>query len=291
LAYIVVQHLSAPGKSILPEILQRYTGMPVIQIEDRIDVEPDHVYVIPPGSDLILQDGHLRLLKPEARNKYALPIDRFFRSLALVQGAQAIGIVLSGALSDGSLGLKAIKAEGGLTIVQDPETAEYADMPNNAIATREVDYVLPPQRMGELILKYVHQEVLEGYRRGYGEVPIPEPGIQKLFSLMRSKTGQDFSQYKRATILRRIERRMKVNLIQDLEAYIHRLEDHPEEIEALFQEILINVTHFFRDPEAFKTLSEKAIRPLIAQKQLDKTPLRVWVAACSSGEEGYTIAI
>ena len=291
MAYIVIQHLSSPGKSILPEILQRYTDMPVIQIKDMIDVKPDHVYVIPPGSDLALQDGRLRLMKPEAGKRHVLPIDRFFRSLALVQGARAIGIVLSGALSDGSLGLKIIKAEGGLTIAQDPETAEYADMPRSAIATQAVDYILPPQIMGELMLKYIHQEVLDEYRRGSGEISIPEAGMEKLFFLLRSKTGHDFSQYKKSTILRRIERRMKISLIQDLEEYILHLEDDPEEIEALFQEILINVTHFFRDPEAFQALSEKAIRPLIAQKQIDKSPLRIWVAACSSGEEAYSIAI
>jgi two-component system, chemotaxis family, CheB/CheR fusion protein len=291
MAYIVIQHLSAPSKSILPEILQRYTNMPVIQINDMTDVEPDHVYVIPPGSDLVLQDGQLRLFNLEPGKRYSLPIDRFFRSLAVVQGTQAIGIVLSGTLNDGSLGLKSIKAEGGLTIAQDPDTAEFADMPRSAIATQDVDYILPPHRMGELILKYVHHDILEGYRRGSDEVSIPEAGLQKLFFLLRSKTGHDFSQYKKATILRRIERRLKVNLIQDLEEYIRRLEDHPEEIEALFQEILINVTHFFRDPEAFQALSEKAIGPLIAQKQTDKTPLRVWDAACSSGEEVYSLAI
>jgi two-component system, chemotaxis family, CheB/CheR fusion protein len=291
MAYVVVQHLSPPSKSTLPEILQRYTDMPVLQIQDNVDVKPEHVYVIPPGSDLVLTDGHLRLIKPAGGKSHMMPIDRFFHSLAQVQGVRAIGIVLSGTLSDGSQGLKIIKAEGGLTIAQDPDTAEFEDMPCNAIATQDVDYILPPQKIGELILKYVRQEVLEGYRRGSDEVSIPEAGMQKLFFLLRSKTGNDFTQYKRAVILRRIERRMKVNLIQTLEEYIHLLENHPDEIELLFRDILINVTHFFRDPEAFQALSEKAIRPLIAQMHTHKIPLRVWVTACSSGEEVYSLAI
>ena len=291
IAFVVVQHLSPPHKSILPEILQRFTAMHVAQVTEGIEVQPNGVYVIPPGSDLALKDGHLTLLKPETARGYRLPIDFFFRSLAHDRGERAVGIVLSGTGSDGSLGMKTLKAEGGLTIAQEPGTAEYADMPRNAIATKEVDFILPPEEMGELILKYIHHKGLEGYKRGESDYVIPMGGLQKLYYLLRSKTGHDFSLYKQNTLLRRIERRMKVCLVRNMDEYITYLEAHPGEIEALFQEMLINVTHFFRDPDAFQALTEKAIRPLMPLKHVAHVPLRVWVAGCSSGEEAYSIAI
>ena len=291
MAFVVVQHLSPPVKSILPEILQRYTSMPVSQVTDGVEVKPNGVYVIPPGSDLALRGGCLELTKPEAERGYRLPIDFFFRSLAEDQGERSIGIVLSGTGSDGSLGLKTIKAEGGLTIAQEPDTAEFGDMPRNAIATHDVDFILPPAKMGELILKYIHHQVLDSYSRSDSDIQIPVGGLQKLFFLLRSKTGHDFSLYKQSTLLRRIERRMKISLVKNLDEYIDRLEEHPEEIEALFQEMLINVTHFFRDPEAYQALVEKTIRPLITQKQTTRAPIRVWVAGCSTGEEAYSLAI
>jgi two-component system CheB/CheR fusion protein len=291
MAFIVVQHLSPPHKSILPEILQRYTTMPVTQVTNGLAVKPNSVYVIPPGSDLALRDGHLTLLKLKSDRGYHLPIDFFFRSLAQDQGAGSIGIVLSGTGSDGSLGLRAIKAEGGLAIAQEPETAEFGDMPRNAIATREVDFIVPPEKMGELIIKYTRHQVLAGYNTGDGDSPIPADGLQKLYSLLRAKTGHDFSLYKKNTLMRRIERRMKIGQVKDLDAYFSRIQAHPEEIEVLFQEMLINVTHFFRDPEAFEALTEKAILPLILMKHVAHTALRVWVAGCSSGEEAYSVAI
>jgi two-component system, chemotaxis family, CheB/CheR fusion protein len=291
LAFVVIQHLSAAHGSILPEILQRFTAMPVTQVTEDIEINPNRVYVIPPGYNLALLDGHLKLMQQETGKGIRLAIDFFFRSLAQVQGASAIGVVLSGTGSDGSLGLKLIKAEGGLTIAQDPETAEFGDMPHNAIATKEVDFILPPQKIGELILKYIHHQVLDGYQRVKSDFHIPVGGLQRLYYLLRLKTGHDFSLYKQNTLLRRIERRMKVCLVKDLAEYITYLEAHPEEVEALFREMLINVTHFFRDPAAFEALGEKAIRPLLAQKLAAHAPLRVWVAGCSSGEEAYSVAI
>jgi two-component system, chemotaxis family, CheB/CheR fusion protein len=291
MAFVVIQHLSIPHHSILPEIIQRFTSMPVSQVTDGIKVKTDHVYVIPPGSDLALKDGRLTLIKPETEQRSHLPIDRFFRSLAQVLGERAIGVVLSGTLSDGSLGLKNIKAEGGLTIAQEPDTAEFGDMPRNAIATKDVDFILPPQKMGELILEYTRHQIPDAYKPNEVDFPIPVGALQKLYYLLRTKTGHDFSLYKQNTILRRIERRMKISLVKDLDEYIERLKKHPDEVESLFDEMLINVTHFFRDPEAFQALIEKAIRPLIPVKQSTHTPLRVWVAGCSSGEEAYSIAI
>jgi two-component system, chemotaxis family, CheB/CheR fusion protein len=291
LAYVVVQHLSKNQKSILPEIIQRYTQLPVNQVTDGVKVLPDHVYIIPPGSHLALQDGNLQLMKPEAGKGHRLPIDRFFRSLAQVQGPKAIGIVLSGTLSDGSLGVSYIKAEQGLTIAQDPETAEYDDMPRNAISTKDIDFVLSPDKMGEMIHKYIQHQPLKEYRTDKEAFPISQESLQQIYSLIRSHTGHDFSQYKKNTVLRRIERRMRVCLVDDLPAYIEYIHKHPEENEALVQELLINVTHFFRDLEAYQALSSKAIRPLVQQKQASREPLRVWVAGCSSGEESYSLAI
>ena len=164
-------------------------------------------------------------------------------------------------------------------------------MPRNAIATQDVDFILPPEKMGELILKYIHHQVLDSYPRSESDEPIPVGGLQKLYFLLRSKTGHDFSLYKQSTLLRRIERRMKISLVKNLDEYIDRLQEHPEEIEALFQEMLINVTHFFRDPEAFQALAEKAIRPLILQRMQPALRIRVWVAGCSTGEEAYSLAI
>ncbi|HWU39713.1 MAG TPA: CheR family methyltransferase, partial [Candidatus Acidoferrum sp.] len=186
---------------------------------------------------------------------------------------------------------KSIKAEGGLTIAQAPETAAYADMPRSAIATKDVDFILPPEQMGELILKVVHHQVLTGFEATEKDVPIPTGGLQKLYFLLHAKTGHDFSLYKQSTLHRRIERRMKITLTKNLDDYIDFLQDHPEEIQALFREMLINVTNFFRDPEAFRVLNEKVIHPLISVKQATNTPLRVWVAGCSTGEEAYSIAI
>ena len=291
MAFVVVQHLSADHISILPEILQRFTTMPVTQVTEGIVVNPNRVYVIPPGCNLALLDGHLKLLHQETGQGIRLAIDFFFRSLAQVQGARAIGIVLSGTGSDGSLGLKMIKAEGGLTIAQEPGTAEFGDMPRNAIATKEVDFILPPEKIGELILKYNQHQELVGFQRGENEFQIPVGGLQKLYYLLRSKTGHDFSLYKQNSLLRRIERRMKICLVKSMDEYITRLEAHPEEINALFQEMLINVTHFFRDPAAFQALTEKAIRPLLPLKIAAHAPIRVWVAGCSSGEEAYSVAI
>ena len=192
MAFVVVQHLSPPHKSILPEIIQRYTSMPVSQVTDGVEVKPNGVYVIPPGSDLALRGGTLQLTKPEAGRGFRLPIDFFFRSLAEDQGERSIGIVLSGTGSDGSLGLKTIKAEQGLTIAQEPDTAEFGDMPRNAIATHDVDFILPPEKMGELILKYIHHQVLDSYPRGESDEPIPVGGMQKLYFLLRVKNGPRF---------------------------------------------------------------------------------------------------
>jgi two-component system, chemotaxis family, CheB/CheR fusion protein len=291
MAFVLVQHLSPPHRSILPEIIQRFTAMPVTQVTDGIRVQPNCVYIIPPGADLALSAGHLALLKQKPAHGFRLPIDFFFRSLAEDQHEAAIGIVLSGTGSDGSLGLKSLKAEGGLTIAQAPDTAAYEDMPRNAIATQDVDFVLPPGKMGEVIQKVLRHEIQVGDKESETDAAIPSGGMQKLFFLLHARTGHDFSLYKPTTLRRRIERRMKINLIKTLEEYVTYLGDHPQEIEALFREMLINVTNFFRDPDAYQALIDKAIRPILPGKAATHAPLRVWVAGCSTGEEAYSLAI
>jgi two-component system, chemotaxis family, CheB/CheR fusion protein len=291
LAYVVIQHLGKDQRSILPEIIQRYTKMAVKQVRDGIQVEPDNVYVIPPGSQLALKDGHLFLMKPEEGIGQRLPIDRFFRSLAQVQGPKAIGIVLSGTLSDGSQGISYIKEEQGLTIAQDPETAEYDGMPRSAIATNDIDFVLAPEKIGEVIQKYLQHQPLSEYTRLTKTTAVREEALQQIFFLVRSNTGHNFAQYKKDMVMRRIGRRLRVCMVNDLNEYLEFIYQHPQEIEALVKELLINVTHFFRDPNAFEALNHKSIYPLIQQKCSNHEPLRVWVPGCSSGEEAYTLAI
>ena len=291
MAFVLVQHLSPPHKSILPELVQRYTAMPVSLVTDGIQVQPNCVYVIPPGRNLAFDNGRLNLLTPEQETGGHLTIDFFFRTLAQEQGERAIGIVLSGSGSDGSQGLKNIKAEGGLAIAQDPDTAAFPDMPRNAIASLDVDYVLPPQKMGSLLLKYVRHQAPVTYKQNESSGAISNATLQSLYQLIRNRTGHDLSLYKQNTIWRRIDRRMKINQVKNLDEYTRYLQKNPEETDALFRELLINVTSFFRDPEYFAALAEKVIHPLLISKIAENLPLRVWVAACSTGEEAYSIAI
>lgn len=291
MAFVVIQHLSPPHKSILPEIIQRYTEMPVYQVTDGIEVAPNAVYVIPPSNNLSLTDGHLILLKPPSERGYRFPIDFFFHSLAEVRQSQAIAIVLSGIASDGTLGVKFIKANGGLTIAQEPDTAEFRDMPRNAIVTNNIDYVLPPEKIGAFLKEYVTHQSAIGNRDIVNQALSGLSTLQDLYQLLRIKTGHDFSHYKQPTLLRRIDRRMKVVLMPDLVAYVEFIKNHPEEIDALFHDMLINVTQFFRDPESFEALAEKAIRQLVHLRSAGQMPIRVWIAGCASGEEAYSIAI
>lgn len=291
MAFVVVQHLSQPHKTILPEILKNYTNMPVQQVTNGIEIKPDCVYVIPPSNHLAMLDGHLILLKSPTNRGPSFSIDFFFRSLAENRKNLAVGIVLSGIANDGSLGVKTIKAEGGITIAQDPETAEFADMPRNAITSHNIDFILPPEKMGEFIQKLLNHQIEEVNLAAYTPPTHSTEALQKLYNLLRQRTGHDFSLYKQNTLLRRIDRRIKISLVHDLDAYIQLLQNRPEELDALFHDMLINVTQFFRDPDAFEALTEKAIRPLIPQKAATQSPLRVWVTGCSTGEEAYSVAI
>jgi two-component system CheB/CheR fusion protein len=288
MAFVVVQHLAPDHKSILIDLVKKHTRMQVFQVEDGMEVQPNCVYIIPPNRDMAFLHAKLHLMEPGAPRGLRLPINFFFRSLAQDLHERAIGVVLSGTGTDGTLGLKAIKSEGGITMAQIPESAAYDGMPRSAIATGVVDFILPPEKMTEQLIAYVQHAF--GHRPRTVTAPAPQKDdvLQKVFIVLRAQTGHDFSLYKQNTINRRIERRMAVTQIDKIEDYVRYLQQNPVEVETLFRELLIGVTNFFRDPPAFESLKEHVI------PQLFKSPagsVRVWVPGCSTGEEAYSLAI
>lgn len=290
MAFVLVPHLSPEHKSIMPELLSRHTKMSVVQAENGAKVKPNCVYIIPPDKDMSILHGTLQLLEPVERRGIRHPIDFFFRALAQDQGEKAICIVLSGTGTEGTLGLQAVKGEGGLVLVQDPKTAKYDGMPGSAVATGLADYVLPPDQMPSYLLAYAKSPVLRLPRLIEKTEAKPVDALQKIFVLIRTKTGHDFSRYKHSTVMRRIERRMAVLQLENHTDYVTYMRNNPQEIDTLFKELLIRVTNFFRDPEAWDALKEKAL-PLILQHKQDGLPLRIWAPGCSTGEEAYSLAI
>jgi two-component system CheB/CheR fusion protein len=289
MAFVLVQHLAPDHESILTDLIRRYTRMQVFEVEDGMVVEPNCAYIIPPNRDMAFLNGALHLLEPAAPRGQRLPIDFLFRSLAQDQRERAIGIVLSGTGSDGTLGVRAIKGEGGMVMAQKPDSTEFDGMPRNAIATGLVDYELTPAAMAAQLMAYAAQAFGHPFRAS-GPAPKTESALKKILILLRARTGHDFSQYKPNTIDRRIERRMAVRLIPDLDAYVAYLQQDPAEVDALFRDLLIGVTNFFRDPEAFKALEAKVISKLFADRPAG-AEIRVWTPGCSTGEEAYSIAI
>ncbi|AKB83160.1 Chemotaxis protein methyltransferase CheR [Methanosarcina barkeri 3] len=285
-AFIIVQHLDPKYKSILTSLIGRYTDLQVYEIEEGMKVKPNCVYVIPPNSDLIFREGLLHLIEPVEPHGRRMPIDFFFRSLAEEKKESAIGIILSGTGSDGTLGIRAIKAEGGMVMAQTPESSEYDSMPRSVINTGLADYVLPPKEMPAQLISYLSQVF------GKKSYPIrrTEDSMNRIFNLLFTQTGHDFSHYKKGTITRRIERRMAVHSIKLVDEYLHYLEQKPAEIEALFRDFLISVTSFFRNPKAFDALQEEVIPKIFAEKNIHET-VRIWVPGCSTGEEAYSIGI
>lgn len=282
-AFVLVQHLDPGHASILTEILQRCTAMPVVEAKDQMAVAANHVYVIPPNCEMTIFRGALHLSTPELPRGHRLPIDAFLRSLAEEQGEKAIGIVLSGTGTDGTLGLRAILGAGGVSFVQEPETAKFDGMPTSAIAAGWATHVLPAAKM---------PDALRNARRSVTPTAggMTASGINHILALVRSDSGHDFSRYKKSTIGRRIERRMLQHDIEDTDVYARYLKEHPTEAQSLFNELLINVTSFFRDPEAFETLRKEVLPELLAGKQADYV-FRIWVAGCATGEETYSIAM
>jgi two-component system CheB/CheR fusion protein len=290
MAFVLVQHLAPNHKSILTELIRRYTRMQVFEVEDGMAVRPNCTYIIPPNRDMAFLNGTLQLMEPAAPRGQRLPIDFFFRSLAQDLHERAIGIVLSGTGSDGTLGVRAIKGEGGMAMVQNPASTEYDGMPRSAISTGLVDYELPPAEMGAQIIAYVNHAFGKSRRAAALPDSKVEAALKKVFILLRAQTGHDFSQYKPSTVHRRIERRLAVQQIETLDRYVKYLQQTPAEVGALFRDLLIGVTSFFRDPLAFQALEEQVIPKIFAGKPAGAN-IRVWSAGCSSGEEAYSIAI
>ncbi len=290
MAFVIIQHLSPRHKSIMADILMKYTQMQVLQIKDDQKIEPNHVYLNPPDKNVIILNRRLLLIEPTQTHGINLPIDCFFRSLSEDLGEKAICIVLSGTATDGTLGLKAIKGEGGMALVQDPDSAKYAGMPSSAIATGLVDFILAVEKIPEALVRYVRHPYIERPERIETAKQQFRGYVQKILASIRTSTGHDFSKYKQTTIRRRIERRMAVHQIDSIEKYDTYLHRTPAEISILFKDLLIGVTSFFRDAKAFEVLKAKVIPELIKNKN-PKFPLRIWVAGCATGEEAYSIAI
>jgi two-component system, chemotaxis family, CheB/CheR fusion protein len=293
MAFVLIQHLSPDHESLLPEILGRVTAMPVRQVQDQMQVEPNTVYVIPPNTQMTLVDGRLRLAPRQKSDSKYLPADVFLESLATDRGNKAIAVVLSGMDGDGAQGVKAVKMAGGVTFAQSDSTAQFSSMPHTAVATGNVDFVLPPQTIAAELTNlscspFLVQSVPFPIRQ---EFP-PEPGdpLTQIFSLLRTTTGVDFTKYKPTTLNRRIQRRMMLYKLERLEEYVQYLQAYRDEIQALYEEILIHVTSFFRDPQVFEQLKTQVF-PTISQNKSSDVPIRIWVAGCSTGEEVYSIAI
>ncbi|NLO01902.1 MAG: PAS domain-containing protein, partial [Bacteroidales bacterium] len=288
MAYVVIQHLDPTQKGMLPELLQRISSMKVFQAKDLMKVKPDSVYVIPPNKSMSIFKGALHLFDPVEARGLRLPVDFFLRSLADDQKEYAVGIILSGMGSDGSSGIRAIKENNGIVLVQDPETARFDSMPRNAIDSGLVDMVAPPDKLpSELINFLKHIPVVKSNLN----IEVKDKSaLEKIIILLRTHTGNDFSLYKKNTLYRRIERRMGIHKINEIFSYVHFLQENPKEINILFKELMIGVTNFFRDSLVWEKLKEKVI-PVLIEKMKFNSQLRAWVPGCSTGEEAYSLAI
>src|SRR5215210_8512356 len=261
MAYVVILHLTPEHESHLAEVLQVATEMPVMQVSGSVRIEPNHIYVIPPNKSMAMNDGNLALSEVKRIEERRAPVDIFFRTLADSKNSRAVSVVLSGTGSDGSMGMKRVMEMGGICIVQDPKEAEYSDMPRHSIATGLVDYVLPVAEIPRKIIAY--KERLGQTRIHVQSQERPDTddhALRDIFTLLRVRTGHDFSNYKRATILRRIERRINVHELSDLQAYVRFMREHQWEAQALLKDLLISVTNFFRDCESFEALERGFIR-------------------------------
>lgn len=290
MTFVLMQHLAPDYKSILSGLVRRYTRMRVCDVEDGMVVEPNCTYIIPPNRKMTLLRGALHLLKPVEPRDQRMSIDLFFRSLAEDQHERAIGILLSGTGNDGTVGVRHIKSEGGMVMAQHLKSAKYDGMPRSAIATGLVDFELQPKDMATQLIAYIS--------RAHDKPPQSldnlsykgDDALQKISLLLRNQVGHDFSRYKPRTILRRIERRMALHQITTMDDYIKFLQNTPAEVGGLFKDLMIGVTHFFRNPEAFKALEKQGIPKLFLNNQQNRI-IRVWSPGCSSGEEAYSLAI
>ncbi|MCF8226954.1 MAG: PAS domain-containing protein [Bacteroidales bacterium] len=288
MAYVVIQHLDPTQKGMLPELLQRTTSMKVYQVKDRMHVKPNCVYVIPPNTSMSILKGVLYLFEPLEIRGLRLPVDFFMRSLADDQHERAIGVILSGMGSDGSIGLRAIKENHGIVVVQEPETAKYDNMPCSAIESAVVDLVAPANALPKMILDFMNR--IPDLKSNLEIDSKDKSSLEKIIILLRSNTGNDFSMYKKSTVYRRIERRMAVHKINRISSYVHFLQENPGETNILFKELMIGVTNFFRDAPVWDKL-KASVLPEIIKSLKEVSILRAWVPACSTGEEAYSLAM
>src|SRR5881296_4541171 len=292
LALVFVQHLDPKHPSILTDILSRVTPIPVVEVKHGMRVEPGHVYVMPPNTRMTIVEGVLNLAPRSADRGPHMPIDHFLRSLSEDQGSRAIAIILSGSASDGALGLKAVKAEGGITFAEAPQLAKFDSMPRSAVASGAVDFVLPPKAIAQELIRIGRHPYLGETRAAPSpEAPASGPdAFDEILRKLREKSGIDFMLYRQTTIRRRIARRMMIHGLDTLEGYLGYLEAHPSQVHALYNDLLVNVTRFFRDPEAFRVLQRSVFPRILKQRPAD-APIRVWAPGCSTGEEAYSLAI
>jgi two-component system CheB/CheR fusion protein len=289
LAYVVVQHLDPTHKAMLTELLQRATAMPVREAKASMRVEPDTVYVIPPSTEITVVGGQLHLAEPAQPRGRRLPIDVLFSSLARGQGERAIGVVLSGMGSDGTLGLQAIKGQGGLTLAQEPASAQFDSMPKSAIEAGACDIVAPASELPRRILLVVAKRAVDAASAG-GTGEDDEQSLNEILGLLRLRSKHDLTLYKMSTVKRRVERRVGVHGLDTLAGYARFVRENPQELDLLFNELLIGVTSFFRDPPVWQELKDKVLPGLLARRS-PGTPLRAWVVGCSTGEEAYSLAM
>jgi len=294
MAFVVIQHLPPDRESLMAEILARHAHIPVHQMEDGMRIEANHIYVIRPGRTVTLEEGQLRLGEPLEKRGHRHPVDDFFRSLAREQKETSIAVVLSGTGTNGTAGAQAIKAVGGLCVAQDPEQSEFPGMPRSLIHAGYADQVLGAEEIPPLLLRFVQHPYRKldskGHSRAAQELERHRQTLTELLSVVHSRTGHDFAFYKIPTVLRRVQRRMGLIGVTELHAYLDYLKAHAIEAQALANDMMINVTGFFRDPEAWEALRVSVLRPLVA-KRSPADPIRVWVAACASGEEAYSLAM
>ncbi len=291
LAYIVVQHLDPTQKAVLVQLLQKVTQLQVQEVTSSMVIEPNHVYVIPPNKELSIAEGRLMLRPPSEPRGLRLPINVLFSSMAQSLGSQAIGVVLSGMGSDGTQGLRAIQAVGGLTLVQEPASAQFDAMPTSAIAAQCVDIVAKPDEMPSRIALTLSQQDTQMRTRAHEDVPAGLPTtLQTIIDLIQQRTRHDFSLYKPSTVTRRVERRMAIHGLASLKAYGDFLSQNPQEIDLLFKELLIGVTSFFRDPAVWQHLRDVTLPDLLNRRGA-QTQFRAWVIGCSTGEEAYSLAM
>ena len=290
MAIIIVQHLSPDYKSMMVELLSKHTRMHVYQVSDGMEVEGNCVYVMPARKDLTIKKGKLYLKEKDPMLSINFPIDIFLHSLGNDQKEQAIALILSGTGTDGSRGIKTIKEKGGIVMVQDSTSAKFNGMPVSAISTKLVDYVLPPHEIAQELQSIASIGTSPTKREIVSGIDSTAQTLAKILGLVNKTTGLDFSLYKRNTIFRRIERRMKLLRMEEMESYLHYLNEFPKEVHTLQKDLLIGVTQFFRDKEAFQSLQNSVI-PLIFKSKLEDEMIRIWTPGCSTGEEAYSTLI